>query len=238
MTSTSNATSATKTTRATPTLTPGCKLIIELECYDGSYVRRKARDLTGDADGAEGMRVTERRHGLARIQVAATLRRMREQAGVPRDAAAGSCTATVSKIGDIETGRSGIKPAELRSCSTSTGDRGGPGAADRDRRTSGPAAGATPPARASRPAAAATSIWRPRPARWSSSPPSCCPASAERRLRTGAAGVVRPADPAEIDWRLALRAERRKASPAPSPRRRHAGASREAALRAGWAAPR
>jgi transcriptional regulator with XRE-family HTH domain len=57
--------------------------------------------------------VTERRHGLARIQVAATLRRMREQAGVSRDAAARELYCTVSKIGDIETGRSGVKPAEL-----------------------------------------------------------------------------------------------------------------------------
>jgi len=57
--------------------------------------------------------VTERRHGLARIQVAATLRRMREQAGVTRDAAARELYCTVSKIGDIETGRSGVKPAEL-----------------------------------------------------------------------------------------------------------------------------
>lgn len=57
--------------------------------------------------------MTERRHGLARIQVAATLRRMREQAGVSRDAAAQQLYCTVSKIGDIETGRSGVKPAEL-----------------------------------------------------------------------------------------------------------------------------
>jgi transcriptional regulator with XRE-family HTH domain len=57
--------------------------------------------------------VTERRHGLARIQVAATLRRMREHSGVSRDAAARELYCTVSKIGDIETGRSGAKPAEL-----------------------------------------------------------------------------------------------------------------------------
>jgi transcriptional regulator with XRE-family HTH domain len=57
--------------------------------------------------------VTERRHGLARIQVAATLRRMREHSGVSRDAAARQLYCTVSKIGDIETGRSGAKPAEL-----------------------------------------------------------------------------------------------------------------------------
>jgi hypothetical protein len=38
---------------------------------------------------------------------------MREQAGVSRDSAAGALYCTVSKIGDIETGRSGVKPAEL-----------------------------------------------------------------------------------------------------------------------------
>jgi hypothetical protein len=64
-------------------------------------------------DTTEGASVTERRHGLARIQVAATLRRMREQASVTRDAAARELYCTVSKIGDIETGRSGVKPAEL-----------------------------------------------------------------------------------------------------------------------------
>ena len=57
--------------------------------------------------------MTERRHGLARIQVAATLRRMREQSGVTREQAARELYCTVSKIGDIETGRSGVKPAEL-----------------------------------------------------------------------------------------------------------------------------
>lgn len=53
------------------------------------------------------------RAGLARIQVAATLRRMREQAGVARDRAAAELSCTVSKIGDLETGRSRPKPAEL-----------------------------------------------------------------------------------------------------------------------------
>lgn len=57
--------------------------------------------------------MTERRHGLARIQVAATLRRMRERAGVTRDAAAAELFCTASKIGDIETGRSAVKPLEL-----------------------------------------------------------------------------------------------------------------------------
>lgn len=52
-------------------------------------------------------------HGLARIQVAATLRRMREQAGTTREQAASELFCTPSKIGDIERGRSGIKPLEL-----------------------------------------------------------------------------------------------------------------------------
>ncbi len=59
------------------------------------------------------MTVSDQRPGLARIQVAATLRRMREQAGVTREQAAAELYCTVSKIGDIETGRSRIKPAEL-----------------------------------------------------------------------------------------------------------------------------
>lgn len=57
--------------------------------------------------------MAERRHGLARIQLAATLRRMREHAGVTRDAAATELFCTVSKIGDLETGRSAVKPLEL-----------------------------------------------------------------------------------------------------------------------------
>ncbi|HEY2206739.1 MAG TPA: helix-turn-helix transcriptional regulator [Pseudonocardia sp.] len=57
--------------------------------------------------------MTERKHGLARIQLAATLRRMREHARVSRPAAARELYCTVSKIGDIETGRSGVRPAEL-----------------------------------------------------------------------------------------------------------------------------
>jgi transcriptional regulator with XRE-family HTH domain len=57
--------------------------------------------------------MAERRHGLARIQVAATLRRMREHAGVTRDVAAAELFCTVSKIGDLETGRSAVKPLEL-----------------------------------------------------------------------------------------------------------------------------
>jgi transcriptional regulator with XRE-family HTH domain len=57
--------------------------------------------------------VYEQHGGLARIQVAATLRRMREQAGVSREAAAAALYCTTSKIGDLETGRSRIKPAEL-----------------------------------------------------------------------------------------------------------------------------
>jgi Helix-turn-helix. len=55
----------------------------------------------------------DRRVGLERVQVAATLRRMREDEGISRDQAADELGCTVSKIGDIETGRSGVKPAEL-----------------------------------------------------------------------------------------------------------------------------
>ncbi|ATE53729.1 helix-turn-helix domain-containing protein [Actinosynnema pretiosum] len=47
------------------------------------------------------------------IQIAATLRRMREQAGVGRDQAALLLGCTISKIGDLETGRSRPKPVEL-----------------------------------------------------------------------------------------------------------------------------
>lgn len=47
------------------------------------------------------------------VQVAATLRRMREEARVTRDAAASVLGCTKSKIGDLETGRSKPKPAEL-----------------------------------------------------------------------------------------------------------------------------
>jgi transcriptional regulator with XRE-family HTH domain len=47
------------------------------------------------------------------VQVAATLRRMREEAGVSRDEAALVLGCTKSKIGDLEVGRSKPKPAEL-----------------------------------------------------------------------------------------------------------------------------
>jgi transcriptional regulator with XRE-family HTH domain len=47
------------------------------------------------------------------VQVAATLRRMREEARVTRDEAASVLGCTRSKIGDLETGRSKPKPAEL-----------------------------------------------------------------------------------------------------------------------------
>ena len=47
------------------------------------------------------------------VQVAATLRRMREEAGVTRDEAALVLGCTRSKIGDLEVGRSKPKPAEL-----------------------------------------------------------------------------------------------------------------------------
>ncbi|MGH3619696.1 MAG: helix-turn-helix domain-containing protein [Pseudonocardiaceae bacterium] len=48
-----------------------------------------------------------------RVQVAATLRRMREKAGLTREQAAEVLSCTTSKIGDLETGRSGAKPIEL-----------------------------------------------------------------------------------------------------------------------------
>ncbi len=48
-----------------------------------------------------------------RVQVAATLRRMREEAGLTREQAAQVLSCTASKIGDLETGRSGAKPVEL-----------------------------------------------------------------------------------------------------------------------------
>ncbi|MBV9140699.1 MAG: helix-turn-helix domain-containing protein [Pseudonocardiales bacterium] len=48
-----------------------------------------------------------------RVQVAATLRRMREEAGLSREQAAEVLHCTTSKIGDLETGRSGVKPLEL-----------------------------------------------------------------------------------------------------------------------------
>ena len=47
------------------------------------------------------------------VQVAATLRHMRERAGVTRNEAAAILGCTRSKIGDLETGRSKPKPAEL-----------------------------------------------------------------------------------------------------------------------------
>jgi transcriptional regulator with XRE-family HTH domain len=47
------------------------------------------------------------------VQVAATLRRMREEARVTREEAALVLGCTKSKIGDLETGRSKPKPAEL-----------------------------------------------------------------------------------------------------------------------------
>lgn len=47
------------------------------------------------------------------VQVAATLRRMREQARVGREEAAAVLGCTPSKIGDLETGRSKPKPQEL-----------------------------------------------------------------------------------------------------------------------------
>ena len=55
----------------------------------------------------------QRQMNTERVQVAATLRRMREDAGLTRDQAAEVLSCTASKIGDLETGRSGAKPIEL-----------------------------------------------------------------------------------------------------------------------------
>jgi transcriptional regulator with XRE-family HTH domain len=48
-----------------------------------------------------------------RVQVAAEIRRLRVDGGVTREAAADALGCTTSKIGDVETGRSNPKPAEL-----------------------------------------------------------------------------------------------------------------------------
>jgi transcriptional regulator with XRE-family HTH domain len=55
----------------------------------------------------------QRQVNTERVQVAATLRRMREEAGLSREQAAEVLHCTTSKIGDLETGRSGVKPLEL-----------------------------------------------------------------------------------------------------------------------------
>ncbi|MGQ0775270.1 MAG: helix-turn-helix domain-containing protein [Pseudonocardiales bacterium] len=55
----------------------------------------------------------QRQMNTERVQVAATLRRMREDVGLTRDQAAEVLSCTASKIGDLETGRSGAKPVEL-----------------------------------------------------------------------------------------------------------------------------
>lgn len=57
--------------------------------------------------------MSQRQMNTQRVQVAATLRRMREEAGRTREQAAGVLSCTTSKIGDVETGRSGVKPVEL-----------------------------------------------------------------------------------------------------------------------------
>ncbi|WP_189059436.1 helix-turn-helix domain-containing protein [Longimycelium tulufanense] len=55
----------------------------------------------------------QRRLGLDRIQVAATLRRMREEAGLSRDEAAAALDCTAAKISNLELGRTGVKTLEL-----------------------------------------------------------------------------------------------------------------------------
>jgi transcriptional regulator with XRE-family HTH domain len=57
--------------------------------------------------------MVEQRMKTEHGQVAATLRRMREQARVSREEAASIISCTSSKIGDLETGRSKPKPVEL-----------------------------------------------------------------------------------------------------------------------------
>jgi transcriptional regulator with XRE-family HTH domain len=58
------------------------------------------------------------------VQVAATLRRIREAAGVTRDEAAKVLGCSVSKIGDLEVGRSKPKPAELEALLNHYGNTG------------------------------------------------------------------------------------------------------------------
>jgi hypothetical protein len=57
--------------------------------------------------------MASRPRSAERIQIAATLRRMREDAGVSRERAAELLNCTATKIGYIETAVSGIKHAEL-----------------------------------------------------------------------------------------------------------------------------
>lgn len=70
----------------------------------------------------------QRQMNTERVQVAATLRRMREDAGLTREQAAEVLSCTTSKIGDLETGRSGAKPIELAALL----DRYGVSGAERD----------------------------------------------------------------------------------------------------------
>jgi transcriptional regulator with XRE-family HTH domain len=153
--------------------------------------------------------VTERGHGLARIQVAATLRRMREQAGVTRDSAAAELFCTVSKIGDIETGRSSVKPIELEKLLDLYGATGedretlvDTARASRGRRTTGP----TIPTSEQRHVdleAQARSITFFSPELL----PGFLQADGYARALLEWSGRL---DPAQVDQRLALRAERRK----------------------------
>jgi transcriptional regulator with XRE-family HTH domain len=159
------------------------------------------------------MRVTDRRHGLARIQVAATLRRMREQAGLPRDAAARELYCTVSKIGDIETGRSGIKPAELEKLldlyRVTGEDREllvETARTSRSRRRRDPAAPSIPTS--SRRYLDLETQARSLVFFSSELLPGFLQSDGYARALLEWSGQLTPA---EIDWRLALRAERRKA---------------------------
>jgi hypothetical protein len=159
-----------------------------------------------------GAPVAERRQSLTRVQVAAILRQLREGAGLPRDAAARTLGCTVSKIGDLETGRSGVKPAELVQLLELYGTTG----AERDALTD------------------AVRTWRVRPARDSAltSIPTTkrryVNLEAQARSLTFYSSELLPGflqtdayaravlkwshqlTPTEISWRLALRAERRR----------------------------
>ncbi|MBB5955476.1 transcriptional regulator with XRE-family HTH domain [Saccharothrix tamanrassetensis] len=57
--------------------------------------------------------MTNPHRSAARIQVATTLRRLREDAGIPRERSVAALNCTPTKIGNIETAVSGIKQAEL-----------------------------------------------------------------------------------------------------------------------------
>lgn len=154
----------------------------------------------------------ESRRPLTRVQVAATLRQLRTVTGLPREAAARELRCTVSKIGDLETGRSKVKPAELEQLLDLYGVTG----ADRDSLVGSVRAGQVRPARNSELASIPT------PARryvtLEAQARSLTFYSSELlpgflQTDTYARAVLtwsRQLTPIEISWRLALRAERRR----------------------------